>query len=593
MAAPYGDICSFGKSAMATLERNELHYGDNLTVMQARIPDEIADLIYLDPPFNSARNYNLLFKQVKGDASPAQIMAFEDTWTWSPRLYDEFKADERNARLFTLINALYDILGGSEMMAYVLMMAPRLLELHKKLKPTGSLYLHCDPAASHYLKIILDVIFGPENFHSEIIWRRTNAHNKTTRQYGPIHDVIHYYSKTSNYTFHPGFRPYTRAYIGDRFLHQDERGRYQTNYLTGPETRNGESGREWRGYNPTRAGRHWAVPQSLREFLPGNGAGMSSHEQLEELYQQGFVLFPKKEGGQPMYKQYMGKGVPYQDLWAYQPTTRGVLFDSDEHIDEDVKWLENEPERRGYATQKPLGLLARMLETSSEPGDVVFDPFCGCGTAIVAAERMNRKWIGIDVTYLAISEVVYRLETEGRTDRALDYRLIGTPTDALGAAKLFEQTAPQSHKPFEQFCVSLVRGEYREQKGADRGIDGVIHLWDVQGKLRKIVVQVKGGNALNLSNVRDFASVIKDNDAVMGLMISMRPPTKEMQLVCEQQGSADWPSQRKYPKMQIRTVKDLLEEPRNPFEIPDSYRVEKSQGVGKKEADAQMGMELE
>ena len=224
---------------------------------------------------------------------------------------------------------------------------------------------------------------------------------------------------------------------------------------------------------------------------------------------------------------------------------------------------------------------------------MVFDPFCGCGTAIVAAERMNRKWIGIDVTYLAIAEVVYRLETEGRTDRPLNYKLVGTPTDALGAQKLFEQTAPQNHKPFEQFCVSLVRGEYREQRGADRGIDGIIHLWDVQGKLRKALVQVKGGNALSIINVREFARVIEREDAVLGLMISQKEATKEMRLEAERMGYADWPSQKKYPRYQIRTVKDLLEDPKNPFEIPDSYRVERSEGVGKKQDSGQTVLEVE
>ena len=223
--------------------------------------------------------------------------------------------------------------------------------------------------------------------------------------------------------------------------------------------------------------------------------------------------------------------------------------------------------------------MERIIAASSNEGDVVLDPFCGCGTAIVAAERMNRKWIGIDITYLAISEVIYRLNSESSSDRKLDYVLKGTPVDAHGAMKLFEQTAPQNHKPFEQFCVSLVAGESREKKGADRGIDGIIHLWDSQGKLRKAVISVKGGG-YTLSHVRDFANVIKDNDAIMGLMITQREPTKEMILVCEQQGYAAWSSAKQYPKMQIRTVKELLENPKRPFDIPDSARLPRSQGVG-------------
>ncbi len=222
---------------------------------------------------------------------------------------------------------------------------------------------------------------GRGNFRSEIIWRRTNSHNSTTTQFGPIHDVIFFYTKTDDFVFHPGFRPYSSAYIEDRFKHFDERGRYQTNYLTGPGTRNGDSGKPWRRFDPTAAGRHWAIPKSLRPFLKNSGAGMNSQEQLETLYVQELILVPKKDGGQPMYKQYVGEGVAYQDIWAFQPNTSGVLFQSSECIDEDVKYLEDEAEKLGYPTQKPVGLLSRIIETSSNEGDVVLDPFCGCGTS--------------------------------------------------------------------------------------------------------------------------------------------------------------------------------------------------------------------
>jgi hypothetical protein len=287
---------------------------------------------------------------------------------------------------------------------------------------------------------------------------------------------------------------------------------------------------------------------------------------MEQYKREGRLEYPKDPGGRLRLRYYLddmpGQAVP--NIWDDITALSGT-----------------HAERRGYPTQKPLALLERIIAASSNPGDVVMDPFCGCGTAIVAAERMGRKWIGIDVTYLAIAEVVHRLNAECHTDRPLEYSLIGSPTDADGAAKLFEETAPQNHKPFEQFCVSLVAGEYREKRGADRGIDGVLHLWDTEGKLCKVVLQVKGGNALTLSALRDFASVIKDNDAVMGLMIAMREPTKEMQLVCEQQGTAQWLSAHKYPKLQIRTVKQLLENPKALFDIPESYRVQRTKGIGK------------
>jgi len=562
---------------MANLERSELHYGDNLKVLREKIPDEIADLIYLDPPFNSARNYNLLFKQVKGDPSPAQIMAFEDTWTWSPHLYDEFREEERNARLFPLIAALYDVLGPSEMMAYVLMMAPRLLELHRKLKPTGSLYLHCDPAASHYLKVILDAVFNARSFRNEIVWKRTTAHGGANR-WGRVHDTVLCYAKGPKWTWNPLKLPHEEKYLASKYRYDDDGGRYRLDNLTGAGMTEGDSCRPWRGFEPAKLGRHWAAPTDpLEDLFGGAVKQMSTIEKLDLLYEHGYIYIGKARGGGdgfPQYKRYLKGGTTAQDVITDIPP-----------INSQAK------ERRGYPTQKPLALLERIIAASSNEGDVVVDPFAGCGTAIVAAERMGRKWIGIDVTYLAISEVKARLEEERVECKPLDYKEIGTPADALGAAKLFEETANRNHKPFEQFCVGLVHGQWREKQGADRGIDGVIHLWDQAGKLRNALIQVKGGNALTLSAVRDFASVINDNNAILGLMISMREPTKEMMLVCEQQGYADWATEKRYPKMQIRTVKDLLEQPRNPFEIPDSWRVRRSEGVGK-QAVEQVELEL-
>lgn len=557
--------------------KNTLYYGDNLTVLREQIPDESVDLIYLDPPFNSSRNYNLLFKQVKGNASPAQIMAFEDTWTWSPLLYDQFRAEPRNSKLFPFIASLYAILGPSEMMAYVLMMAPRLLELHRTLKPTGSLYLHCDPAASHYLKIVLDVVFLPTNFRNEIVWKRSSAHNDSKqgmRRLGKVHDVVLFYTRSGarDYTWNTQFTPYEQEYLDSEYKHKDANGRsYKEGDLTAAKP-GGETSYLWRVKRRVGAHRHWTadltaewrIPLDGWEYKgvpPYNGRYWAySYANLVDFWKKGNLIH--RSTGAPRLVFYADEmpGVQLQDIWTdIVPTPKG--------------------ERRGYPTQKPLALLERIIAASSNEGDVVMDPFCGCGTAIVAAERMNRKWIGIDITYLAISEVIYRLNTECVVGKKLEYDLKGTPVDAHGAQKLFEQTAPQNHKPFEQWCVSLVAGESRDKKGADRGIDGVIHLWDSQGKLRKAVIQVKGGN-LTLSAVRDFASVIKDNDGLMGLMITLRDPTKEMILVCEQQGYAEIEAGKRFPKMQIRTVKELLENPKRPFEFPDSWRTPRTQGVG-------------
>ncbi len=544
---------------MTVLEISELHYGDNLEVMREKIPDEIADLVYLDPPFNSSRSYNLLFKQVKGDPSPAQIHAFEDTWTWSPLLYEQFKADHRNARLFELVEALHHILGQSEMMAYVLMMAPRLLELHRKLKPAGSLYLHCDPVASHYLKIVLDVVFGAAGFRSEITWKRTSSHGNVSHGYGRVTDTILFFTKTDGFTWHQVFVPYDQKHVDSKFTLVDEAGRrFTTSDLRNPGVRPNLrypfAARDGVTYQPHPNG--WAV----------------SREKMAEYDEKGLLYYPSSPSGRLRLKRYFdeARGERVQTLW-----------DDISPINSQAK------ERRGYPTQKPLALLERIIAASSNEGDVVMDPFCGCGTALVAAERMNRKWIGIDITYLAINEVIHRLWTECAEGRPLNYKLVGSPKDADGAEQLFRSTVGQNHKPFEQWCVTLVGGEYRDRGGADRGVDGVIPVWDYAGKLHRIVIQVKGGQALTLSAVRDFASVIRDNDALLGLMIAMKESTREMQLVAEQQGYADWQSEKKYPRLQIRTVKELLEDPLCPFEIPDHARVPRSSGVGKLQTDAQ------
>jgi DNA modification methylase len=431
---------------------NLLFYGDNLDVLREHVGSGTIDLVYLDPPFNSNRSYNVIFAQQDTYQTPdaAQIQAFDDTWHWTPETDSQYQAAVSGgapAKAADALVAMRTLLGENDAMAYLVNMTPRLIELHRVLKPTGSLYLHADPTMSHYLKMMGDAIFGPVNFRSEIIWRRSNAHNKVTRQYGPIHDTILFYSKGTDFTFHPGVRPYSKAYIEDRFKFHDERGRYQLNYLTGPGTRKGQSGAAWRGFDPTRAGRHWAIPASLRDFLPNRGAGMTTEAQLEALLDQDLIVFPKKVGGQPMYKQYVGPGVPYQDVWGYQPNTRGVLHESNEHIDEDVKWLEAEDEKLGFNTQKPVGLLTRILTTSSNPGDVVLDPFCGCGTTIEAAERLGRTWIGIDLTYIAVDLIAKRLLHTFGDDITATYEVHGIPRDLRGAQALFKRRSTLNGGP--------------------------------------------------------------------------------------------------------------------------------------------------
>lgn len=535
---------------------NTLYFGDNLKILRSDyIRDESVDLIYLDPPFQSGRNYNVIFKERDGSGAAGQIKAFEDTWRWD-RTAAELYHDtvEEGGEVSRALQAFHDhLLGNTDMMAYLANMAPRLKALKRVLKPTGSIYLHCDPTASHYLKILLDSVFGPTNFRNEIVWRRTNAHNSTKYQYGPIHDVILFYTKTDDFTFHPGRRPYTKAYIEDRFRYDDERGRYQKNYLTGPGTRDGESGEEWGGYDPTSAGRHWAIPRSLRKFLPERGEGMSSHEQLDMLYDKDLIVFPDKEGGQPMYKQYVGPGVPYQDVWAYQPNTRGVLYETNECIDEDVKYLEDEDEKLGYETQKPEGVLQRIIETSSDEGDVVLDPFLGGGTTAVVAEKMNRNWIGIDVTYQAISITKRRLKDtfEGQ----VDYDLIGEPTNLPDAREL----AKHDRHQFELWALDLVDARHDgKKKGADKGIDGRQYIHNPEsGETFQIVYQVKSGS-VGPKVVRELSHVREREDANIGVLITLEDPTRAMKKEAADDGfwQSPW---GKHPRLQILTVKELLE----------------------------------
>ena len=381
--------------------------GDNLDIMRG-MNSESVDLIYLDPPFNSNRNYAAPI------GSEAAGAAFKDTWTLSD--VDEAwhgEIADRMPSLYAIIDAA-GLAHGKGMKSYLIMMAVRLLEMHRLLKPTGSVYLHCDPTASHYLKTLMDAIFGANHFRSEIVWRRSNAHNKLSRQYGPIHDVLLFYSKGKQFAFHPGRTPYTAAYVEKSFPRTDHRGRYQSNVLTGSGTRMGESGSPWRDYDPTPHGRHWAIPSGVWDHIGKPMDAVSVQDMLESLDKAGVILPPKKAGGMPRYKQYLSSshGILYQDIWAFQPGTQGICWNAKQGIDEDVKWLDNEFERVGYPTQKPLGLLARIIESSSNEGDTVLDPFCGCATALVAADRLDRQWAGIDLSPLAARLVLKRLRDD-------------------------------------------------------------------------------------------------------------------------------------------------------------------------------------
>ena len=453
---------------------NALYYGDNLPILREHIPDESVDLVYLDPPFNSNASYNVLFKEAKGEESPAQIKAFTDTWQWTLETERTFEQEiiynpQAPSAVKDMITALRQFVGQNPMMAYLVMMRPRLVELHRALKPTGSLYLHCDPTASHYLKIVLDTVFGKDRFRNEIVWRRTGSHNQN-RRYGPIHDTIFFYTKSNKYSFNTLYRAATKGHVDSYFKKQDNKGRYWTNALTGAGTRNGKSGEPWRGYDPSLRGRHWAVPGELIRSLAISEEN-SVQDRLEALFQKGYIDLPStSSNAMPTFRQYLtdSPSIPLQDIWAYQPYTRGALFGTDAAIDEDIRWMPRQgtPERLGYATQKPEGLLERIIEASSNEGDVVLDPFCGCGTAVAAGQKLNRQWIGIDITHLAVALMKNRLKTMFNLDPGQDYEVVGEPEDAGSARALWEQDPYQ----FQFWAVSLL--EAQPQSEQRRGPDG-------------------------------------------------------------------------------------------------------------------------
>ena len=559
-------------------DKNQLLYGDNLEFLSdpAHFPQASVDLIYLDPPFNSNATYNILFKEVSGEPSAAQIKAFDDTWTWDAKAAKEeaqLLADPHTpAKLAALITTFHGFLGPSAMLAYLVRMALRIVHLRRVLKDTGSLYLHCDPTASHYLKLVLDGVFGPENFRSEIIWRRTGSHNKAER-WAPIHDTILFYSSSDKYTWNSPRLPYMLGHINKFFVKDGNRWRtdYYGNVLTGSGTRGGESGKPWQGFDPTAKGRHWAVPGALLADLDEDLSALGQHQKLDRLLELGHITITPGEAW-PMYQRYVkpGEGPRTPDIWAYQPYTNGTVFGTEEGIDEDVRWLSpQDQERLGYPTQKPLALLKRIILASSKPGDTILDPFCGCGTTIDAVESLNRahaedlprRWIGIDITHLAINLIKHRLT---RFEPDANYEVVGEPADEAGAAQLFHDEPYQ----FQFWACGLVGARpygstpgspKKGKRGADRGIDGARYFVDDNTGPKAILVQVKGGR-VGAAEVRDFRGTIERENAAMGIFISLEEPSKPMRAEAASADSYKSPidSKLSVPRLQLVTIAQLM-----------------------------------
>lgn len=508
--------------ARKSVTENLLYYGDNLDVLRRHIADESVDLIYLDPPFKSDQNYNVLFAARDGTKAAAQIRVFEDTWQWDDaavRAYDEVV--ERGGKVSETMQAFRLILGTNDMMAYLSMMAPRLVELWRVLKPNGSLYLHCDPTASHYLKLLLDAVFGPRRFLNEIVWERTSSHNFKQFGYVRANDVLLCYSKGEAFTFNTQFTAYGEAQM-KRFK-KDENGRlYKAENLTF-STANPNRQFEWRGTKPP-AHRSWGA----------------SLEQLEEWYAAGRILL--KRDGTPRLdglKIFLDetKGKPLGTNWTDIPRIGNTSG-----------------ERIGYPTQKPVALLERIIEVSSNPGDVVLDPFCGCGTAVVAAQKLGRRWVGIDVTHLAVNLIKNRLRDA--YGAAAKFKVIGEPTTVEDAAEL-AKTDPYQ---FQWWALGLVGARpVEEKKGADRGIDGRLYFRDARTKTatKQIILSVKAGH-VTVSQVRDLRGVVERETAGIGVLISFERPTQQMRAEAASAGFYESPW-GKHRRVQLLTIEELLE----------------------------------
>jgi site-specific DNA-methyltransferase (adenine-specific) len=467
---------------------NELYFGDNLNVLKEEIPDNSIDLIYLDPPFQSGRNYNIIFDTKTKEATgiSAQIQAFTDTWRWGEESEKEFTEfienkitkEKPHIKIIELMRTMRNYLGESSIMAYLTMMAPRLLELKRVLKETGSIYLHCDPTASHYLKLLMDAIFGPNNFRNEIIWHyRTGGVSK--RWFGRKHDVIFFYSKTDKYKFNP---------IENKEYYKDIYGE---------------------NFKPS--------------WVDRRGG--------------------KDENG---YYHYVYK----DDTWDIP----AVFNMSKEYI--------------GYPTQKPELLLETIINASSDENDLVLDPFCGCGTTIAVAQGLNRKWIGIDITYLAIDIIEKRLEKSG-LKKDNDFIIRGIPADEYSAMKLAEKDPFQ----FQYWAVSRIPGGTpSEKKTGDKGIDGIIYFktfdsYD-KSKIGKAIISVKGGKNINPAMVRDLIGTIQSNNADFGILITLPEPTQNMKTEAIKQGYFQY-GKMQIPKVQIISAKDLFAKPL-PIKLPEN-----------------------
>jgi len=544
---------------MPSAWKNRLYFGDNLDILKREAPDESVDLIYLDPPFNSSANYNVLFKEKSGEESAAQIRAFDDTWHWtheSSEVYHDL-VTAGPGKLASLLQAMVAFLGHNDMMAYLVMMAARVVELHRVLTATGSLYLHCDPTASHYLKLVLDAVFGVDQYRNEIIWKRTNTHSDS-RTWSRVADVIFFYTKGPRFTWNIPREAHSEAYLESKYRHDDGDGRlYRLDNMTSPNPRPNMM-YDWNGFPYPAKGWRYSLETMKnpdadgRIWYPTNPDGNYDHTRRPQLKR----YLEEMEGGV--------MGTIWTDIFPINSQAQ---------------------ERLGYPTQKPEQLLERIIRASSNEGDVVMDPFCGCGTAIAVAERLKRRWIGIDVTYLAINLVQRRLKDSFAAELS-PFEILGAPKDLAGAAAL------KSIDPFqfEWWAVDLVdaRPGKDRKKGADSGVDGYINFFDDKsGLAKKLIVQVKAGHT-GVHHVRDLKGTMEREKAAIGALLVLEAPTSAMLKEAAASGFYEPPElPGRFPRVQIRTIAELFDGKK--LDYPQ-YRIETFQKAERKTKTEQPGL---
>ena len=536
---------------------NRIYRADCKTIIETLIDKGVlVDLIYLDPPFNSNRTYSLIFHQ---NGVTAQQKSYHDMWDFTDRsrqLVLDFRSElekwELDKAFKEFIKAWVSILeqgtsAEKKLLNYLIYMTQRLVLLKEVLKDTGSIYLHCDPTASHYLKVLMDGIFRRSNFKNEIVWKRTSAHNRAKR-FGPVHDTILFYTKSKTYTWNRILQAYDEQYVKENYHHRDEQGRYFSDSdLTGPGPRTGNSGKPWRGYDPTVANRHWELPpdRSLPNWFirPGSYSALTVQERLDVLDKQRFVYWPPR-GKVPRFKRYLESmgGIPVQD----------VILD-----------IRRQRQASEYPTKKPEAFLERIIEVSSNPGDLVLDPFCGCGTSIVAAHRLKRRWIGIDISGIAMDEIQGVLRKRFSLDHGRGYDLIEGQPDTMAEYNRL--------KPYDKqdWLIRRLDGLPNPKKSGDAGVDGDmdIHIGvDEQGRDQwgRVIFSVKTGKQRKPEHVRELIGTVNSERAQIGVLILDKEPTEKMEAAAERakqlkyQQRKDMPP-KEYDRVQILTAFEIIE----------------------------------